>query len=155
MQRDSNYTFELATIEGITRELKEGKHNTIVLIAHHEDGITILPNGERISDEDFARLTRSVAPDRNLILISCETGTVNGPETSLGEVLLKNKLAVNIAAPADPISAQDVPGMLRDFLIGRKTIREVFSKLGFITDDQPPEIGWQADGELARLTILP
>lgn len=155
VQLHSGYTFEPATVEGITRELTEGKNNTIVLIAHHEDGMTILPNGERLSDQDFARLTRAVAPDRNLILISCETGTVNGRKTSLGEVLLKNKLAANVAAPPDPVSGQDVPGMLRDFLIGRKTIREVFSKLGFITDERVPRIGWQTDWELARLTMLP
>jgi hypothetical protein len=46
------------------------------------------------------------------------------------EIALKNNLALGVIAPPHPVSAAQVPGLLRSYLIEHKTIYDVFLKDG-------------------------
>jgi hypothetical protein len=96
------------------------------------------PDGQTLSNAELSAATRADAPERTVILISCDTGAVNGPTQSPGEIVLNNKMALNVVAPPDPVSALQVPGMLRDFLIAGKTIKEAFSSLTIEQPLDPP-----------------
>jgi hypothetical protein len=138
VQADSGFNIEVGTRQAFLDELQKGHNDYIVLVAHYADGRIHFPDGQTLSNAELSASTRADAPERTVILISCDTGAVNGPTQSPGEIVLKNKMALNVVAPPDPVSALQVPGMLRDFLIAGKTIKEAFSSLGgFLTIEQP------------------
>jgi hypothetical protein len=152
VQTDSGYSVEAGTKEGFLRALRDDKHDYFVFVAHTSDGVIPFPNGETLSMEEMKAVSRAVAPQRTLVLISCNAGEVNGASSSPAEIVLSNKLAVNVIAPPEPVSALVVPGMLRDFLIGRKTIGEAFSRWGdFLTQDERLNQTPQPGPEIAEL----
>lgn len=126
VQAVSEIKIEEGTKEAFLQELREGEMDTIVLIAHSEDGAVHFRNGETLSAEDLSAIQREIAPDRNLILSTCEAGKVNAPVQSFSEALLAGNLGLNVIAHPEPISGADVPDILRELLVKRKTFREVF-----------------------------
>ena len=137
VQSQSGYRFEKASKEALVEELKNGTNDFVVLIAHHDDGMIHFSNGARMSDAEWAAVSREIAPERTLILLSCTTGVVNGRSLSPSEIVIQNNLALNVMAPEGAISALDVPNMLGDFLIRGKSIRESFPVLHATTLDWP------------------
>jgi hypothetical protein len=151
VQADSGYSIEVGTKEEFLRELRDDKHDYLVLVAHSADGLIRFPGGETLSLEELKGLSRAQAPQRTLVLISCSAGAVNGPRPSPSEIVITNNLAANVIAPPDSVSALVVPGMLREFLVGGKTVGKAFSRLGQVVSENKglemtPETG--VSGEL-------
>jgi hypothetical protein len=146
VRADSKFQIESATSEDVIRELQQGDSDTVVLVAHYADGEFHFTDNSRLSHDRLSAIIRDHAPDRTVILISCEAGAVNGSTRSPSEILLNNKLAQNVLAHPEPISATEVPGMLRDFLVNGKTIKDSFSKLTPITENERPQLGPEAAG---------
>lgn len=137
LQAQSNFRIEAATKEAFLQELTEGQSDYVVLIAHFADGKLHFPGGETMTTEELGALQRSDAPPRALIFVSCNAGTVNAPLASAGEIALGGRMAQGVVAHPDPVSALQVPDLLREFLIDAKKIRDVFMRRGyrFITED--------------------
>jgi len=132
----SAFPVESATKESVLQELRAGSSETVVVVAHNNDGLLHFPDGSTLSLAELSALSRLEAPDRTLVLISCDAGVVNGRTLSASEVVVKHKLALNVLAHPAPISATEVPAMLEDFLINGKTIKESFPMLTPVTENQ-------------------
>lgn len=126
----NHYTIETATKKAFVEDLANGSNDYILLIAHFDGKRLYFPNGDTMTKEEFANIKRESAPERTLVLISCDTGTVNEPVESLGEIALRNKLAMNVVAPARKLSGAEVPDFLRSYLLEGKSINEVFVNQG-------------------------
>ncbi len=111
--------------------MKEGTNDYVVLIAHFDDERLHFPGGSTLTLAELTAVQRAEAPQRTVIILSCSAGPVNGRLPSLSETVIKGNMAVNAVAHPEPISAVQVPAMLRDFLITHKSIKEVFSTPGF------------------------
>jgi hypothetical protein len=120
------YQIDTATKQAFLQELVHGNSDYLVLVAHSSDGNIHFTDGTFLTPTELARLSRDEAPDRALILISCDAGTVNGPMPSLGETALRNNLVSGVVAPPRPISAEMVPNLLRSYLLHGQTIKEAF-----------------------------
>jgi hypothetical protein len=130
-----------ATKAEFESDLAHGQDDFLILIAHFDGNLLHFPSGETMSMQEMEAIKRDTAPPRTIVLLSCDTGTVNQPTQSLAEIALKNKLAINVVAPPRPISAKDVPSLLRSYLIQQKSIHEVFVRdknFHNITDNLPP-----------------
>jgi putative peptidoglycan binding protein len=130
-QGQSKFPVEAATKEAFLEELSKGENDYVVLIAHFADGKLHFPGGETMTTDELAAVQRKEAPQRAVILVSCSAGTVNSPVTSPAEIVLGGNMAQAVVAHPDPISALQVPDLLREFLIEGKKIREVFMGHGY------------------------
>lgn len=126
VQAESEIKIEEGTKEAFLEELRKGENDTIVLFAHSEDGAVHFRNGEKLSSAELFAIQREIAPDRNVILNTCEAGKVNGRVQSFSEALLAGNLGLNVIAHPEPLSGADVPEILRELLVNRKTFKEVF-----------------------------
>jgi hypothetical protein len=107
-------TSSLADKDTVLKDLHEGSSN-LVLIFAHSDGKTIyMPgkNGSRVTVQDLRAIARNTAPDRVVVLIACEAGTVNDKTESLAGVILKSKLARTVFAYPGLISPSYVPQVI-------------------------------------------
>jgi hypothetical protein len=150
VQTDSGFTFEAGTKDAFLHELKEGTNDYVVLIAHFDDERLHFPGGATLTLAELA-VQRAEAPQRTVIILSCSAGSVNGHLPSLSETVIKGNMAINAVAHSEPISAAQVPAMMREFLIARKTIKEVFSTRGFQSVTENIEIRSRAGDEIAYL----
>jgi len=125
-QSHRSLSIETATKEKLVEELANGSNDSVVLIAHFDGSKLHFPDGRTMTRDELAAIKRDEAPERNLVLISCEAGSVNEPVESLAEIALRNKLAMNVVAPPQPVSAAPVPDLLRSYLIDGKSIKDVF-----------------------------
>ena len=125
-----HHQIETATREAFVEELAMGSKDYLVLIAHFDSKGLHFPNGDTMTKEEVANVKREAAPERTLVLISCETGSVNEPVESLVEIALRNNLAMNVVAPAHKLSGAQVPDFLRSYLMEGKSINEVFVNQG-------------------------
>jgi hypothetical protein len=143
-----HHRIESASKAAFLNELAHGGRDQLMLIAHFEDGELHFPDGDTLSLDELRSVKRETAPDRTLILISCKTGEVNEPVQSLAEIALQNKLALNVIAPPQPVSATDVPNLLRNYLVEQQSIKDVFLTNGNfhnITENLRPAPGTNAD----------
>lgn len=122
----AHHRIETATKDAFVKELLYGTNDYVVLIAHFDDEGLHFPDGTTMTTAELGDIKRDTAPDRTLILISCDAGSVNGPVQSAGETALKNNLALGVIAPPRPVSAAEVPGLLRSYLIQHRSINDVF-----------------------------
>ncbi|WP_234800874.1 peptidoglycan-binding domain-containing protein [Luteitalea pratensis] len=118
---------DVAEKSAILEELQNGSNDTIVLVAHSQDGNIRLPGGEWITPKELAEIQRPGAPPRAFVLFSCDTGTVNGATAGVGEILLASRVAANVIAPPGPIDARPIPTLLSRFLTGEETLGDVFT----------------------------
>jgi len=151
VQADSGFPFEAGTKEAFLNELKEGTNDYVVLIAHFDDERLHFPGGSTLTLAELTAVQRAEAPQRTVIILSCSAGPVNGRLPSLSETVIKGNMAVNAVAHSEPISAAQVPAMMREFLIAGKTIKEVFSTRGFQSVTENIEVAPRAGEELAYL----
>lgn len=147
----SGVKIEPVTKAAFIAALSSGANDFVVLIAHFADGKLHFPGGETMAVDDLAAFQRKQAPNRAVVLVSCSAGNVNSPEVSPAEKLLGGKMAQMVIAHPDPISALQVPELLREFLIEHKKIRDVFGRRGyrFIAEYLLPE------GEAGKSVIAP
>lgn len=122
----SHHRIETATKDAFVKELRNGTNDYVVLIAHFDDEGLHFPDGSTLTTAELGGIRRDTAPERTLILISCDAGLVNGPVRSAGEIALKNNLALGVIAPPRPVSAAEVPGLLRSYLLQHRSINDVF-----------------------------
>lgn len=109
---------ERATKAAIMNELSQGSSDFVILVAHNDNGVMRLagPNGDTLSLSDLKSLHRDQAPQRTVLLISCNAGTVNESVRSHAELILENKLADSVFATDEDVDAKAVPKLLE--LIG-------------------------------------
>lgn len=138
---ESKFPIEVATKEAFLDELQNGVSDYVVLIAHSAKGKIYLPGGKTITTAELSSIQRAVAPKRTVVLVLCGAGTVNAPLKSVAEILLESKMAFNVIAPPDPVSARDVPSLLRRFLKEGETIGEVFNSEDYHSITQVPNEG--------------
>ena len=131
VEQTSRFSIERASKDGVLSELRSGSNLTLVLVAHFANKTLYLPGGATITVEEFSDIHRETAPERTIILVSCQAGTVNAPVESLAEILLKNKLATTVIASAKPVSALSVPALLQNLLVEGQTIGQVFAPQDF------------------------
>lgn len=147
VQAESEIKIEEGTKEAFLEELRNGENDTIVLFAHSADGAVHFRNGERLSKEELSAIQREIAPERNLILNTCEAGKVNARSQSFSEALLAGNLGLNVIAHPEPLSGADVPQILRELLVMRKTFKEVFvRRRGYLPISENLEHGLSTDG---------
>jgi hypothetical protein len=127
---NSHHRIETATKDAFVNELLNGTKDYVVLIAHFDDEGLHFPDGTTMTNAELGEIKRDTAPERTLILISCDAGLVNGPLRSVGEIALKNNLALGVIGPPRPVSAAEVPGLLRSYLIQHRSINDVFVTYG-------------------------
>ena len=141
LEAETGQSLEPATKETFLEELRNGDADYIVLFAHSQYGNIRLPDGKLITPEELAAIRRDEAPDRTIVLISCGTGTVNEGTSSIAEILLENKTAINVIAPPEPVSATEIPDMLRRFVAGGETLNQVFNGVGYQAISRRPDDG--------------
>jgi len=128
IRSSSHHKIETATKDAFIQELAHGNKDFVVLIAHFDGKRLHFPDGSTLTKEELSKITRETAPERTLVLISCDTGSVNQSVESLGEIALRNKLALNVIAPAHKVDAEMVPDLLRGYLMQGKSINDMFVK---------------------------
>jgi hypothetical protein len=136
LKGQSSFQIEAATKKAFIEELRNGENDDIMLIAHFADGKLHFPGGETMTTDELAAVQRKQAPQRAVIFVSCSAGIVNERRISPSEIVLRGNMAQVVVAHPDPISALQVPDLLRKFLTEGKKIREVFMGHGyqFITE---------------------
>jgi len=95
-------------------ELGQGSENVLILIAHNAEGRIYFPDGSSMDMRKIEQLERKVAPDRAVVLITCEAGGTGGDVPSLAETLLRNRLAAAVFASPKVIDAGELPALLQD-----------------------------------------
>jgi len=119
---------EPATKTAILQELSQDKSDVLVLVAHNHNGILrfqpqAMPgsvlgieqaNEDTLSLSDLTSIRRETAPERTILIVSCEAGSVNSDSASFAEALLSNKLADAVISSPEPVNARDLPKILDD-----------------------------------------
>lgn len=121
-----------ASKDSLRNELLYGNDDFVLVIAHNDGHFVYLPgSGGPISFDEFRRLQRSDAPNRTIVLVTCNGGARNESPRSLADILLQNKLAKTVFASETDIDANDVPALLRDLLVVRVEMRSTLIKYGY------------------------
>jgi hypothetical protein len=121
-----------ASRESLQEELLNGNNDFVFVIAHNDGHFVYLPgSGGPISYDEIRRLQRSDAPNRTVVLVTCNGGTWNESARSLADIFLQNKLAKTVFASQTDVDANDVPDLLRDLLVRRAEIRSTLIKYGY------------------------
>lgn len=122
----------VATKNSILTELTSGTSDVVFLIAHSLNGRMYLPtkDGEYISLEDVTKVARAVAPNRVIVLITCEAGQVNSDVESFAEAFIRVKAARAVFASPRLVDANSIPKLLRR-VFGGNEVRSVLSSTGF------------------------
>jgi hypothetical protein len=123
---------EEATRESLRNELLNGNSDFVFLIAHNDGSFVYLPGSSGpISYDEIRGLQRSVAPNRTIVLVTCNGGVLNESPRTLADILLQNKLAKTVFAAQGDIYADTVPGLLKDLLVGDSNVRSTLIKYGY------------------------
>ena len=121
-----------ATSESLRNELLYGNNDFVFVIAHNDGHFVYLPgSGGAISYDEFLRTRRSDAPNRTIVLVTCNGGTRNASPRSLADIFLQNKLAKTVFASQTDIDANDVPALLRELLVGGEDTRDTLIRHGY------------------------
>lgn len=121
-----------ASKDSLQEELLHGNNDVVFLIAHNDGHLIYLPgSGGTISFDDIRHLQRSEAPNRTIVLVTCNGGTLNESPRSLTDILLENKLAKTVFSSQRDVDANVVPALLRDLLAGGSDIRSTLIKYGY------------------------
>lgn len=117
----------------VLQELHSGNSNIVFVVAHSSGDVTYFPGrtGETISLQEVSGLKRKSTPERVVVLVTCEGGTVNWENASLAEVLLQNRLARTVFASHKKVDARLVPELLQEISMKGVAIREALKKYGF------------------------
>jgi hypothetical protein len=99
--------YQPAEKEHLLEELREGDSNVVLIFAHSDGRQIYLPgkSGSSISVEELRAVKHWKSPDRVVILVACEAGTVNQGTESIAEALLASDLATTVFAYPGPINA--------------------------------------------------
>jgi hypothetical protein len=121
-----------ASKSSLREELVYGNSDFVFLIAHNDGHFVYLPGSEGpISYDEIRSLQRSDAPNRTIVLVTCNGGTLNENPRALADILLQNKLAKSVFASQGDIYADTVPSLLRDLLVGGSDVRSTLIKYGY------------------------
>lgn len=116
--RFSSNAVKVANRANVLNELEAGASNVLLLVAHNQDKRIYLPDGTSIGFGEIEAIKRQVAPDRTIVLVTCEAGGVGGIDPSLAELLLQNRLATSVFASQKSVNASDVPKILAELSKG-------------------------------------
>jgi len=150
VEAETNRQVEVATKAAILDALQRGSTDTLVLFAHSQDGSIRLPGGDSIRRDELRAISRTAAPPRTIVLISCDTGNINAETAAVAEILLENKLGITVLAPPGPVSAREVPRMLRRFLGEGATLDHAFNSSLRIRGLSRLSGQWHERGDEAR-----
>jgi hypothetical protein len=121
-----------ASRDSLRNELLYGNNDFVFVIAHNDGKFVYLPGSDgAMSYEEFRSLQRSDAPNRTIVLVTCNGGTRNESPRSLADIFLQNKLAKTVFAAQTDLDANDVPSLLRDLLVRGGEMRSTLIKHGF------------------------
>jgi len=109
-------------------ELKSGQDDLLILVAHNDGKTIYFPNGKALAINDVEQLQRPKAPNRAIVLITCEAGGTGGEAASLAEILLRNRLATTVFASPRAVDAEQLPEFLNN--LAHKPMREALDSLG-------------------------
>jgi hypothetical protein len=120
-----------ATKPALLDELKSGNKDVIFVIAHSDSQSIYLPgsDGDKISIRELRSLKRDNTPDRIVVLLVCEGGSVNERTSSMAEILLQNNLAKSVLATPDLVDARGIAAMLRQLRDPATHIKSAFTNL--------------------------
>jgi len=124
-----------ADSEVLRTELVTGTSDVVFVIAHNDaDHRFIYLPGSRgkISYDDVGSMRREVAPDRTIVLITCEGGRENADAWSLAEMMVQNKLAKTVFASRNKVSAVNLPAILNDLLKNGGKLRDTLDKYDYL-----------------------
>jgi hypothetical protein len=119
-----------ASARELMKNLREGEKDVLLVVAHNDGTFVYMPNRERVAFSDIASLKRDVAPDRAVVLITCEGAKLNEQLQSLTQILLQNRLARTVYASESAVDARQLPDILRQ-LSGPGTYRDALRKFRF------------------------
>jgi hypothetical protein len=130
----AQFNLEPASKLSIEAALSRGDDDVVFLIAHNESGRLYLPgfSGDFLTAADLAKLGRGDAPNRVVVLVSCEAGGVNQAVESFAEAILQNNLARSVFASDKLVDGQQIVDLLSDLLERGKSPRLVLGKSGLI-----------------------
>lgn len=116
-----------ATADRVSGSLQHGDGNIIILVAHNDGTHLHFSGTEKLAIQDLRALSRPEAPDRIVLLITCE-GAAAG-DLSIADILIKNKLARTVLANTGPVDATKLQEMLN--AITRESVAEALKLFGF------------------------
>ncbi|HJX85403.1 MAG TPA: hypothetical protein VJ723_13780, partial [Candidatus Angelobacter sp.] len=110
------------------------KADVVLLIAHSESGKLYLAgrNGDYISVNDLDRIARADKPNRTVVLVTCQGGTVNSGTISFSEAILRNNLAKTVYATPHDVDARTVAELIKKLFVGNQPTHQTLFDSGFI-----------------------
>jgi hypothetical protein len=128
---DKTSNAKRSTRDTFASSLAEGDNDVLLLFAHNSDGKIYFPDGKPLSFEEVASIHRAVAPERVIVLVTCNAGGNDGATLTLAETILANNLATTVFASRGVVNAEDIPKLLDDLRQQGHSIRNALWRFDF------------------------
>jgi len=121
------------TKDSLQSELLGGSGDVVFVIAHNDGHFVYLPgSGGTVSYDEIRGLKRYAAPNRTIVLITCNGGSSSESTRSLADILLQNKLAKTVFASPTDVDASTLPALMKDLLSEGGELRRTLEKYSYL-----------------------